>query len=161
MNRTTLSRLALAMTASLMGSSAALANKTATSNFDVSIQVMSTCSISASNMTFSSITTGTTSNTDASASLTVNCSSGTPYTISLGDGQHYSGGRRMSNGTTNINYYLYSDSTRSSQWNSVLVQSGTGTGTNQSIDVFGRVPAGQSVVFTGGYADTVVATVTY
>jgi spore coat protein U-like protein len=141
-------------------SSSAFASS-ATSNFDVSIQVMATCSISASNMTFSSITTGTTTNTDASSALTVNCSSGTPYTISLDNGTNYSGGRRMTNGTTNINYYLYSDSGRSSQWNSSAVQSGTGSGNDQSLSVYGRVPSGQSVPFVGSYSDTVIATVTY
>lgn len=132
-----------------------------TSSFDVSIQVLATCSISASNMTFSSITTGTTSNTDATSSLTVNCSNGTPYTIALGNGNNYSGGRRMTNGTTNINYYLYSDSGRSTQWNSASTQTGTGSGSDQSFNIYGRIPSGQSVPFTGAYSDTIIATVTY
>ena len=132
-----------------------------TSSFDVSIQVLATCSISASNMTFSSITTGTTSNTDATSSLTVNCSNGTPYTIALGNGNNYSGGRRMTNGTTNINYYLYSDSGRSTQWNSASTQTGTGSGSDQSFTIYGRIPSGQSVPFTGAYSDTIIATVTY
>lgn len=152
-------RLASAISMMLAGPLAQAS--TATSNFDVSIQVMATCSISASNMTFSSITTGTTSNTDATSSLTVNCSSGTPYTISLGNGNNYSGGRRMTNGTTNINYYLYSDSGRATQWNSTLTQSGTGNGSDQALTVYGRVPSGQSVPYVGSYNDTVIATVTY
>jgi len=133
----------------------------ATSSFDVSIQVLATCSISASNMTFSSITTGTTSNTDATSSLTVNCSNGTPYTIALGNGNNYSGGRRMTNGSTNINYYLYADSGRSTQWNTAAPQTGTGSGADQVLTVFGRVPSGQSVPQTGSYSDTIIATVTY
>ena len=132
-----------------------------TSSFDVNVQVLATCSISASNMTFSSITTGTTSNTDATSSLTVNCSNGTPYTIALGNGNNYSGGRRMTNGTTNINYYLYSDSGRSTQWNSASTQTGTGSGSDQSFNIYGRIPSGQSVPFTGAYSDTIIATVTY
>jgi spore coat protein U-like protein len=150
------------VTAALLASfsSSAFASS-ATSNFDVSIQVMATCSISASNMTFSSITTGTTTNTDASSALTVNCSSGTPYTISLDNGTNYSAGRRLASGASYINYYLYTDSSRSSQWNSASVQTGTGSGGDQSLTVFGRVPSGQSVTNTGSYADTVIATVTY
>ena len=132
-----------------------------TSSFDVSIQVLATCSISASNMTFSSITTGTTSNTDATSSLTVNCSNGTPYTVSLGNGNNYSGGRRMTNGSTNINYYLYADSGRSTQWNVAAPQAGTGNGADQSLTIYGRVPSGQSVPQTGAYSDTIIATVTY
>lgn len=132
-----------------------------TANFDVSVQVLSTCAISASNMTFSSITTGTTSNTDATSSLTVNCSQDTPYTISLGTGKYYSGGRRMSNGTNNINYYLYSDSGRASEWDSTATQTGMGSGADQTMTIYGRIPSGQFVPLTGAYADTVIATITY
>lgn len=152
-------RLASAISMMLAGPLAQAS--TATSNFDVSIQVMATCSISASNMTFSSITTGTTSNTDATSSLTVNCSSGTPYTISLDNGTNYSAGRRLASGASYINYYLYSDSSRSTQWNVSSTKAGTGSGSDQSLTVYGRVPSGQSVLNTGAYADTVIATVTY
>ena len=150
----------IAVAVALAASQGAMA-QSKTANFDVSIQVLATCSISASNMTFSSITTGTTSNTDASSALTVNCSQGTPYTISLGNGNNYSGGRRMTNGTTNINYYLYSDTGRTTQWNTTATQAGTGSGTDQALTVYGRIPSGQAVPFTGAYADTVIATVNY
>lgn len=153
--------VATALSALTAGTVGPVMASTASSNFDVTIQVLSTCSISASNMTFGSITTGTTSNTDAASSLTVNCSSNTPYTVSLGNGNNYSAGRRMTNGEANINYFLYSDSARSTQWNSTLVKNGTGTGNDQSLDVYGRIPAGQNVANTGAYGDTVVATVTY
>ncbi len=151
---------AAAAVAALTATNPALA-ASATSNFDVSIQVLSTCSISASNMSFSSITTGTTSNTDATSSLTVNCSSGTPYEISLDNGTNYSAGRRLASGASYINYYLYSDSGRSAQWNTVNKKTGTGSGSDQEHAVFGRVPSGQSVTNTGSYADTIIATVTY
>jgi spore coat protein U-like protein len=132
-----------------------------TANFDVKVQVLSTCSISASNMTFSSITTGTTSNTDATSSLTVNCSQGTPYTVSLDGGKNYSAGRRLASGASYINYYFYSDAGRSSEWDSAAPQSGTGSGSDQNVTVYGRIPSGQSIGYTGSYADTVIATITY
>ena len=132
-----------------------------TASFDVSVQVLASCSISASNMSFASITTGTTTNTDATSTLTVNCSSGTPFTIALGNGNNYSGGRRMTNGTTNINYYLYSDSGRSSQWSGATVVSGTGSGSDQNFTVYGRIPSEQNISNTGIYADTIIATITY
>lgn len=133
----------------------------ATANFDVSIQVLATCAISASNLTFSSITTGTTSNNDATSSLTVNCSTGTPYSISLDNGTNYSGGRRMAGANSYINYYLYSDSGRSAQWNSTLTKVGTGNGSDQNHDVFARIPSGMAVPYVGTYSDTVIATITY
>jgi spore coat protein U-like protein len=150
-----------AITISLMGIAPATQAASNSANFDVGIQVNATCGISASNMTFSSITTGTTSNTDATSALTVNCSNGTPYTISLGNGNNYSAGRRMASGASFINYYLYSDSSRSTQWNTTATKSGTGSGNDQSLTIYGRVPSGQSVTNTGAYADTIVATITY
>ena len=134
---------------------------TGSTNFDVSIQVNATCAISASNMAFGSITTGTTSNSDATSTLTVNCSNGTPYTIPLENGTNYSAGRRMASGASYINYYLYSDNGRSTQWNTTTTKSGTGSGSDQSLTIYGRVPSGQSITNTGFYADTVVATITY
>jgi spore coat protein U-like protein len=112
-------------------------------------------------MTFSSITTGTTSNTDATSSLTVNCSNGTPYTIALDNGTNYSVGRRMASGASYINYYLYSDSGRSTQWNSATTKAAIGSGSDQAHPVYGRVPSGQAITNTGIYADTIIATVTY
>ena len=144
MANNSLIRNAVVMGAALLTTLPALADSNS-SSFDVTVQVASTCSISASNLTFSGITTGTTSNTDATSSITVNCSTGTPYTIALGNGNNYSGGRRMTNGTTNINYYLYSDSGRSTQWNTITTQAGTGSGSDQSYTVYGRIPSGQSV----------------
>lgn len=87
--------IAGAVTISLLGIAPATQAASNSANFDVSIQVNATCAISASNMTFSSITTGTTSNTDATSTLTVNCSNGTPYTISMGNGANFSNVRRM------------------------------------------------------------------
>jgi len=159
--RYSLRSIAGAITISLLGIASATQAASNSANFDVSIQVNATCAISAGNMTFSSITTGTTSNTDATSTLTVNCSNGTPYTISMGNGNNYSGGRRMTNGTANINYYLYSDSSRSTPWTQTATQTGTGNGSDQSLTIYGRVPSGQSVTNTGAYADTIVATITY
>jgi len=159
--RYSLRAIAGAITISLLGIAPATQAASNSANFDVSIQVNATCAISAGNMTFSSITTGTTSNTDATSTLTVNCSNGTPYTISMGNGNNYSGGRRMTNGTANINYYLYSDSSRSTPWTQTATQTGTGNGSDQSLTIYGRVPSGQSVTNTGAYADTIVATITY
>ena len=150
----------LLLAAAIASSSSAFA-QSKTANFDVSIQVLSTCAISASNMTFSSITTGTTSNTDATSSLTVNCSQGTPYTISLGNGANYSNIRRMAWGGSHVEYALYQDSSRSQEWANQNPKAGTGSGADQTITVFGRIPSGQNVTNTGSYGDTVIATITY
>lgn len=138
----------------------ALANSN-NASFDVTVQVLASCSISSSNMTFSSITTGTTSNSDATSSLTVNCSSGTPYTIALGNGANYMNVRRMAWGGSYLNYLLYQDSSRTSEWNGVSTKTGTGSGSDQLFTIYGRIPSGQNLTNTGSYGDTVIATVTY
>ncbi|WVN41371.1 spore coat U domain-containing protein [beta proteobacterium MWH-UniP1] len=130
-------------------------------SFDVTVQVLASCSISSSNMTFSSITTGTTSNSDAASSLTVNCSSGTPYTIALGNGSNYMNVRRMAWGGSYLNYLLYQDSARTAEWNGVSTKAGTGNGSDQLFTIYGRIPSGQTLTNTGSYGDTVIATVTY
>jgi spore coat protein U-like protein len=42
-----------------------------------------------------------------------------------------------------------------------VTQSGTGNGGDQSFVVYGRIPSGQAVPYTGSYSDTIVATITY
>ena len=130
-------------------------------NFDVSIQVNATCAISASNMSFGSITTGTTSNTDATSSLTVNCSNGTPYTISLGNGANFSNVRRMAWGASYIEYALYQDNSRATEWSISKTKAGVGNGSDQTLTVYGRIPSGQNVANTGSYGDTIIATISY
>jgi spore coat protein U-like protein len=135
--------------------------ETKSSNFQVGVDVAATCSITAADMTFSQITTGTTSSTDAASDLTVNCSDGAPYAIALSNGNNFSGGRRLTNGKTFINYALYQDPNRSSDWTTTSPLNFVGSGSNQIHTVYGRILAGQSVPNMGSYADTIVATVTY
>ena len=63
-----------------------------------------------------------------------------------------------------IAYQLYLDSARSQVWGdgaTGAVHGGTGTGANQAITVYGRVPAGQPLPAGGVYRDTVTATIVY
>jgi len=62
-----------------------------------------------------------------------------------------------------VQYELYSDSARSQRWGNTLdidTVNNTGTGSSQSLTVYGRVPAPQSVP-SGDYSDTVTVTITY
>jgi spore coat protein U-like protein len=135
--------------------------ETKTSSFQVGMDVTASCALSASTLTFNAMPTGTTAGTDAAADISVSCSQGTAYQISLSQGSNFSGGRRMANGSSYINYELYSDPARSTVWSTSQVISFTGNGSAQSHTIFGRVPAGQSVPNTGSYADTIVATISY
>lgn len=142
-------------------STASAQAETKTSSFQVGMDVTASCALSASTLTFNAMPTGTTAGTDSQAAVTVTCSASTPYTISLDNGQNFSGGRRMSNSGSYVNYDLYKDSSRTATWSSTSGINGTGNGSAQSHTIFGRVPAGQSVPNTGSYADTIVATISY
>ncbi|NBY14149.1 MAG: SCPU domain-containing protein [Betaproteobacteria bacterium] len=131
------------------------------SSFQVGVQVVATCSIAAADMTFNTMTTGTTGVSDAASDITVNCSENAPYAIALSNGGSYSGGRRLTDGTKFINYFLYKDPTRAQSWDAANTLSFVGSGAAQSHTVYGRIPSGQSVPNMGRYTDTVVATVSY
>lgn len=138
---------------------------TTQTTFAATATVLPTCTISATNMDFGSFGVLTASR-DASSTLSLTCVSGTSYTISL-DGGNASASdpanRKMSKGFEQITYGLYQDSARTQLWGSTIganTRSGTGTGSAQSISVYGRVPA-QPTPSPGSYSDTIVATVTY
>ena len=158
--KTLLSRAALGAAAMALGLSGAQATTTATANLNVSLQVTSSCTVSATPLTFPQSTLS--SNVDATATISVTCGSGASYSVTLGDGQHSAGsGLRMmasSSGTTE--YQLYSDSSRSTPWFGAAAVPGTGTGAAQPITVYGRVPASPGAT-PGAYSDQVQITVTY
>ena len=160
--KTLLSRAALGAAAMALGLSGAQATTTATANLNVSLQVISSCTVSATPLTFPQSTVS--SNVDATATISVACGSGASYSVTLGDGQHSvgtpgSGLRMMASSSGTIEYQLYSDFSRSAAWSGAAAVPGTGTGAAQPITVYGRVPA--SGAAPGAYSDQVQITVTY
>ncbi|WP_044540890.1 spore coat U domain-containing protein [Bradyrhizobium sp. LTSP885] len=134
--------------------------------------ILANCNLSATPLNFGSASL-LTSNVDAVATLTVQCTNTTPYSIGLDSGANASGSqRRMLNGASNhINYNLYTDAARSAAWSTTTSASsctngtgtcvlGTGTGSNQNVTVYGRVPP-QVAPAVGTYSDTVIATITF
>ena len=90
----------------------------------------------------------------------VTCNNGAIYTIGL-EGDNAS--RTMVSGTDTVNYELFSDSTRTVEWGELASGDelgGTGSNAVQTIPVYARVPAGQSVP-AGSYVDTVTATIEF
>src|SRR5436190_1433424 len=68
-------------------------------------------------------------------------------------------------GTNLLNYNIYTTSARTTVWGdgtaSTATIGGTGSGSAQSVTVYGRVGSGQTSLPAGAYADTVAVTVTY
>ncbi|MFX1680761.1 spore coat U domain-containing protein [Mitsuaria sp. CC2] len=144
---------------------------TAQNTFQVTATITSSCTVSGSALNFGSaidpLTVGVP--LDASSTLTVTCSNTTPYAVSLNAGTNAGGAsnftsRTMKSGANTLGYQLYLDSGRTTVFGdgtaSSSTKSGTGSGSAQSISVYGRVPTLAGVV-PGSYTDTVTVTITY
>lgn len=137
---------------------------TQTSNFTVTATVNANCTILTNNLDFGNYLGA---QIDASTTMTINCTNGTPYTVALnigtGSGATYAS-RVLTSGASTMNYNLFTDIARTTVWgdgtSSSQLNNGTGSGTNQTLTVYGRLPGSQTPT-SGTYTDTVTATVTY
>jgi spore coat protein U-like protein len=131
--------------------------------FTVRATVVPNCAISATTLAFGSYAG---LQLDATSTLTVNCTSMTPYYVNLSDGQQRDGSfypRMASTGGVLISYRLYQNAARTIEWRNTYNldgQKGTGSGLAQVLTVYGRVLA-QQYGTPGLYTDTIIATVTY
>ena len=138
---------------------------TSSTSTSVTATVLSSCNVSATAVNFGSKGLLTT-NTDAQGTISIQCSSTLPYTVSLDGGT--SGAtdptqRKMTLSGANVTYGLYRDSARSLAWGSTVgtnTASGTGNGLTQTLTVYARVPT-QTTPKPGAYSDSVVVTVGY
>jgi spore coat protein U-like protein len=139
---------------------------TASTTMNVTATVLSTCSVSATDLAFGNYNPISGANLDGATSISVTCTNGTGYNVGISAG----GGtgatvasRKMTNGANTLNYTLYRDAGRTNVWGVTIATDtliGTGSGAAQPIDVYGRVPGSQAAP-SGGYTDTVTITVTY
>lgn len=131
--------------------------------FTVTATVASQCAVSASTLDFGTVGV-LLANTDGTSSLSVQCANGVAYQVGLDNGQHASGStRRMQGPGGLVTYELYRNTARTQRWGTTLnsdTVSGNGTGGNQTLTVYGRVPT-QTTPSAGTYNDTITVTVTY
>ena len=95
----------------------------AQSNLSVSANVSSTCTINSGSLAFGGYDPVAGTQVDGSATVSVACTKGASAQITLGQGTHAAGGstdtapsRRMSDGSNNLQYSLFSDASRSVTW---------------------------------------------
>ena len=155
------------VTGAALASTAASAG-TATSNLAVTATVVANCTMSTTALGFGNVDTLSGSNVDGAGSLSVTCTNGTTWTAAAGVGAGTGAtfiSRRLTSGANLLNYNLYTTAGRTIVWGdgtgATATLAGTGTGTVQSISVYGRVGSGQTTVPAGSYADTIAVTVTY
>lgn len=129
--------------------------------FTVSVQVLSSCTVSAGDLDFG---TYDGNQNDAQSTISVNCTGQTPYTVELNGGEAGDTAARVMTGDTHattLGYQLYQDGARSSVFGEGAEDKDlTGTGANQSVTVYGRMAAGQTLT-EDTYDDVVTVTVTY
>jgi spore coat protein U-like protein len=138
---------------------------TATSTFQVQINIQATCVVSgATDMNFGNVGV-LAANIDTTSTITVQCTTTTPYTVSLNAGTN--GGsvttRQMSGSGGLVNYTLSRDASRTLNWGETIgsdTVAGTGNGANQAYTVYGRVPP-QTTPSPTLYTDLITVTVTY
>ena len=123
---------------------------TATANLTVSATVTANCTVSTSALAFGNVNRCG-ANVDSTGGLSVTCTNGTAWSRcrrrrlglrrELRHPPHDSGGNLL-------NYNLYTSAARTTVWGdgtaSTATIGGTGTGTAQSVTVYGRVSSGQT-----------------
>jgi spore coat protein U-like protein len=160
MNRIIMS--AVALSGVLLSQSASA--ETVTGNMAVSASVSSVCTVAATPMAFGEVATA--GATDATATITVNCTGGGAYTVGLGNGLHnVAAQRNLQSGVNLLAYDLFKEVGRTTRWGDAgagLVL-GTGNSADQLLTVYGQVTTGQVLVSGNGtpYTDTVLVTLTY
>jgi spore coat protein U-like protein len=136
------------------------------SPFDVSAAVVAGCMVEVTSMDFGTVDGAIDLDLDSIAQISISCTNGADYTVGLDFGTNPTDasdtGRRMTNGPNTVRYGLYHDAGRAQGWGlgAGTVASGTGTGGDRYIDIYGRVFGGQAVE-AGQYSDTVVVVITY
>jgi spore coat protein U-like protein len=138
-----------------------------TATIAVSASVVNTCTLNNGTLAF-----GTYSGAKVSVTgtFTVNCTNGGDYIIALdkGNGSGATFAQRLmtnqSNTAYTLGYSIFTASGGTTVWgdgtSSTATVTGIGTGTSQTINVYGVIPASETVL-TGTYNDTITATVTY
>lgn len=137
-------------------------------NLPVSASITNTCSIGTVTAlafgAYDPVVENASTDLHGTGSIALTCTTGDAAAtvgLSLG-GQSTSGQRYMiDGGTDKLSYNLYSDSGYSTAWDdtSNKVTAPTGTGTPQTLTVYGSIPAGQDEP-QGNYNDTVAIDVT-
>ena len=153
----------LLVTACWLGGPAQAATDSTT--MAVTATVLTACTVAATPLAFGNYDP-TAGNTDATATVTVICTGGTPYNLQMSQGSNgvsVSNRRLLSGVSDYLPYALYRDASRTQNWgetNGTDTVSGTGVISGNTHTVYGRIASGSTAV-AGAYADTITVTVSY
>ncbi|WP_392387941.1 Csu type fimbrial protein [Burkholderia arboris] len=143
-------------------------NGTATATFNVTLTLQPNCTIAANPLAFG--TSGVLSAAvNQQTTVSVTCTNTTPYNVGLDAGSvtgstvasRLMAGTSTGNTTTTVGFQLYQDAGHTTVWGNTQgtdTVAGTGTGSAQSLTVYGQVPT-QATPKPDTYQTTVTATV--
>ncbi len=135
-------------------------------SFTVTATVTNSCDIDANDLAFGSYDPVSSTPLDAATTLTLICTNGAAYDIAMDAGSGAGASvttRKMTNSGNLLNYSIYRNAGRTNVWGTTSgsnTVTGTGTGSTQTINIYGRIGINQTAP-AGGYTDTVIVTVTY
>ncbi|MDN7492907.1 spore coat protein U [Burkholderia sp. AU31652] len=147
---------------------ATYSNGNATAQFNVTLTIQANCTIAANPLAFG--TTGVLASTiSQQTTLSVTCTNSTPYNVGLDAGavtgstvaSRLMAGTASGNTSTTVGYQIYQDSSHATVWGNTQgtdTVGGTGTGSAQTLNVYGQVPA-QATPKPDTYQASVTATV--
>jgi spore coat protein U-like protein len=152
-----------------VASTGALAG-TASDTMTVTATITASCSITANDLNFGSLTSTNTGTTDVATSVDVTCTADSPFNVGIDYGVNTLGftTRRMASGGNFLTYDVYKDNTyitafgpvstynTANNFNSPL----TGNSGTTNIPIYGRILQ-QSTPASGSYSDTLTVSVNY
>jgi spore coat protein U-like protein len=172
MNSKTLSRVALSLLAAtslapVVADAAVYSNGTKTSTFDVTLKIVTDCTIAAATLDFGQSQGVLAASVNVNGTINVTCTNTTLYNVGLnaGTGTGSTVAARKLSGTggnsSTVAFNLAQGSSGGTNWGNTQgtdTASGTGNGSQQTLTVYGTVPA-QSTPQPDTYKSTVTATV--
>ena len=142
---------------------AAAATNSAT--LTVTAEVVESCEVSDATLAWTGLGVLAGTNHDTSTSMSVTCTDGSDFDVSMGAGSNAVSGQRYmaGSGTDTIPYDLYLGVPSSGTILPVssAVAAGTGTGAAQTLTIGGRIPASAGNVAADTYSDSVAVTISF
>jgi len=133
----------------------------------VSATVLENCTIVATPMAFGALTDVGSANVDTTSTLTLACTPGADFFVSMNDGANASGGARRMVGASSgefLPYEIYTDNTHTTVWGSTEgtdTVAGTAPAGVATLTAFGRIASGTASPSADVYSDTVTVTVNF
>lgn len=140
---------------------------TASNTMPVSVNVINSCTVSATPMAFGTLTSVGGTDIDTSANVNLVCTVGATYDVSMDFGTHAVAGQRYlqsaTDATKTIPYGVFRDAGRLQGWGNTVGTTGTGTASAglTTLTAYGRIPSSAASVPAGAYTDTVTVTVQF